>query len=261
MSEPPDAFSSDAFLGGRLQLMQPEAGHRAGLDAVMLAAAAPVGPGERVLDVGCGGGVVGLCIAARVLDCQVTGLDINPELVALAKENSAANGLAQRYQAVAGDLTGPHATIEALGLDRESFDVVVANPPFYPEGRATAAPDADRARANVMPEGGLEQWVRFMTTMTKPGGRLAVVHLAAALAEILDLLDGRFGAISVFPLYPRDGEPAHRVIISARKASRAGLTLKQGMVLHGEGNQFTPQAEAVLRHGAAISMKPRRDDP
>ncbi len=254
-------MSDDAFLGGQLQLLQPEAGHRAGLDAVMLAAAAPVLPGARVLDAGCGMGVVGLCIAARVSDCTVHGLDINAGLVALANENAARNRLSERYHAVAADLMGPQRAIEAAGLARESFDVVVANPPFHGEGRATAAPAADRARANVMPEGGLETWIRFMTTMTKPGGRIVMVHRAEALGELLDLLDGRFGAISVFPLYPRDGEPAHRVIISGRKASRAGLTLKQGMVIHGDGQQFTPQAEAVLRHGAAISMKPRRDDP
>ncbi len=261
MSEPVQTLSRDAFLGGRLQLLQPEAGHRAGLDAVMLAAAAPVMTGSQVLDVGCGLGVVGFCIAARVAGCKVTGLDINPELVALANENAARNALADRYLAVCGDVMGPHAHIEAAGLKRESFDVVAANPPFYGAGRATAAPTADRTRANVMPERGLEQWIRFMATMAKPGGRLAIVHRAEALGELLDLLDGRFGAVSVFPLYPRDGEPAHRVILTARKASRAGLTLKQGMVLHGDGNAFTPEAEAVLRHGAAISMKPRRDDP
>lgn len=256
-----DGHTLDAFLGGRLQLMQPEAGHRAGLDAVMLAAAAPVGTGARVLDVGCGGGVVGLCIAARVADCQVNGLDINPELVSLALGNAARNSLADRYHAATADLMGAHSAIEAAGLKRESFDVAVANPPFYGEGRATSASAADRARANVMPEGGLEQWIRFMATMAKPGGWIAIVHRAEALGELLDLLDGRFGAISVFPLYPRDGEPAHRVILTARKASRAGLTLKQGMVLHGDGNAYTPEAEAVLRGGAAISMKPRRDEP
>jgi tRNA1(Val) A37 N6-methylase TrmN6 len=261
MSEAAAIHSSDAFLGGRLQLMQPEAGHRAGLDAVMLAAAAPALPGANVLDVGCGMGVVGLCIAARIADCQVTGIDINAGLVALANDNATANGLSDRYRAVTADLTGPHSRIGAVGLRRESFDVVVANPPFYGQGRATPAPAADRARANVMPEGGLEQWIRFMATMTKPGGRIAIVHLAEALGELLDLMDGRFGAISVFPLYPREGEPAHRVILAGRKASRAGLTLKQGMVLHADGNQFTPEAEAVLRHGGAISMKPRRDDP
>jgi tRNA1(Val) A37 N6-methylase TrmN6 len=227
----------------------------------MLAAAAPVGPGATVLDVGCGMGVVGLCIAARVADCTVRGLDINAGLVALANENALRNQLTGRYGAVAGDLTGPQREIESAGLKRESFDVVVANPPFYGQGRATAAPAPDRARANVMPQGGLETWIRFMTTMTKPGGRMAMVHVAEALGELLDLLDGRFGAVSVFPLYPREGEAAHRVIIAGRKASRAGLTLKQGMVIHGAGQTFTPQAEAVLRHGAGISMKPRRDDP
>ena len=256
-----DMPTSDAFLGGKLTLMQPRSGHRAGLDAVMLAAAAPATPGAAILDAGCGIGVVGLCIAARVPQCRITGIEIDAELVVLARENAARNGLADRYLALEADLTQPLSSLEAQGLKPEMFDVVVANPPFHGEGRGTAAAEVARNRASIMPVGGLESWVRFMTAMAAPGGRLAIVHRAEALAELLDLLEGRFGAISVYPLYPRAQDEAHRIIVTGRKGSRAGLTLKQGMVLHGEGNQFTAEAEAVLRHAAAITMQPKRGDP
>ncbi len=261
MTDPGETLTSDAFLGGRLLLLQPEGGHRAGLDAVMLAAAAPVLPDSQVLDVGCGMGVVGLCIAARVSGATITGLDIDAGLIALARDNAKRNGLADHYRAIAADLTAPLRQIEALGAKRESFDVVVANPPFHGEGRASAAPADARKRASLMPQGGLESWIRFMTAMVAPRGRLVIVHLAEALPELLEHLEGRCGALCVYPLYPRASDAAHRVIVSGRKGSKAGLTLKQGLILHGDGNQFTAQADAVLRHAAAISMQPRRDQP
>ena len=246
--------SADAFLGGRLMLAQPAKGHRAGLDAVMLAAAAPVLAGQRVLDAGAGAGVVGLCIARRVEACDVSGIEIDAGMAALAGGNAQGNGLGDRYRAVCADLTAPLSRLEAKGLPRESFDVVVANPPFHGAGCGSQSAEPSRRRASVMPDGGLEQWVRFMTAMAAPGGALLLVHPAAALGDILSVLDGRCGAVNVFPLFPRLGEPAHRVIVGARKGSRAPLILRRGLVLHGDGHAFTPEAEAVLRHGAALDV-------
>ena len=247
-----DDTTVDGFLGGSLRLAQRKGGHRAGLDAVMLAAAAPVKAGDRVLDAGSGMGVVGLCVAARVPGCHVQAVDIDAQLVDLANLNAARNGLTDRYAAVAADLTGPLSAIESQGSTRDSFDVVLANPPFHGVGRATVAPEPSRRRASIMPEGGLAHWIRFMTAMAAPGGSLVLIHRADALGEILALLQGRCGAMTIFPLYPRLGAPAHRVIVSARKGSRAGIVLCQGMILHSDCNAFTPAAEAVLRHGAAL---------
>ena len=105
-----------------------------------------------------------------------------------------------------------------------------------------------------MPEGGLEGWVRFMAAMAAPGGALVLVQPAAELPELLSALDGCCGGIVVFPLFPRSGGPAHRIIVSGRKGSRAPLVIRQGLVVHGGGNAFTPEAEAVLRDGAAIDL-------
>jgi tRNA1(Val) A37 N6-methylase TrmN6 len=245
MSEP----TADAFLGGRLWLAQPEGGHKAGLDAVMLAAAAKVSPGSRVLDAGAGCGVVGLCIAARVSDCTVTGIEIDSGLARLAHANAERNGLGRRYCVVNADLTAAQVQIAP-----NSFDVVVANPPFYAQGRATPSTDQARARAAIMPQGGLEQWARFFAGMTAASGAVTLIYPASALKDVLMALDGRFGAISVVPLFPRAGEPAHRIIVSGVKGSRAPLHLCAGLVVHGAGNTFTPEAEDILRHGAALEI-------
>jgi len=90
-------FSEDGFLGGRLIIAQPRAGFRAGHDAVLLAAAVPAKPGQRVLELGSGSGVASLCLAARVADVSVVGIEIDAELVRLANENAARNSMAGTY--------------------------------------------------------------------------------------------------------------------------------------------------------------------
>lgn len=98
----------DVFLGGRLMLAQPAVGYRAGLDAVLLAAAVPIdGRGQRVIDAGAGVGAVGLSLATRVAEVDVTLVEREPELVAMAEWNIVRNGLEARARVVAGDVTGP----------------------------------------------------------------------------------------------------------------------------------------------------------
>ena len=248
--------TDDAFIGGRLRLLQPVGGYRAGLDAVLLAAAAPVieGQGERVLDAGAGVGTVGLCVAARIGDAKVTLLEAVPELLRIARENVTRNGLEDRVRAIGADVLGPVAEHRAIGLLSGSFEHVLANPPYLVEGHGRPARDALRAGAHAMEAGGLECWVRFLARMMTGGGTLTLIHRADALGRVLAALEGRCGALEVLPLHPRAPEPAHRVLVRGRKASRAPLRLLPGVALHGAGHRFLPGIEAVLREGAPLEF-------
>jgi tRNA1(Val) A37 N6-methylase TrmN6 len=250
--------SDDAFLGGALRILQPLAGYRAGLDAVLLAAAVPVEEGPtRVLDVGAGAGVVGLAVARRVAGATVTLVERDPDLAALARANIARNDLAARVRVVEGDVTRPLGQLPGLAAEAESFDHVLANPPFHTEGRGTAAGEALRAAGHAMPDGGLDRWVRFMAAMARPGGTATLIHRAEALGEILQALAGRFGGILVLPVHPREGEPASRVLVQATKGSRAPLRLLPGLALHKPDQGFQPEVEAILRQGAALPLRTR----
>jgi tRNA1(Val) A37 N6-methylase TrmN6 len=248
------ATSTDDFLGGRISVVQPRRGHRAGSDAVLLAASAPVRAGERVLDVGAGVGVAGLCLLARVPDAQVTAVEIDAGLCALAETNAARNGLAERFTAVSADLTASGRALSASGLKRESYHQVMANPPFHAEGRVRAAPDSGRATAHVMHKDGLADWIRFCAAMAAPGAQLTLIHRPDSLGALLQLLAGRFGGVVVFPLFPRRDEPAARILVQAKKGSRAGLSLLPGLVLHEDDGGYTDAAEAVLRGGEALDL-------
>ena len=251
---PQAAATLDDFLGGRIKVAQPKQGHRAGSDAVWLQAAVGAQPGDRVLDAGSGVGVAGLCLLARCPQIHVTAVDIDEGAVTLAEANAQLNANSANFRAITLDLTAPAETLIAKGLVREGYDQVMANPPFHVEGTVRPAPDSGRAAAHIMDAGGLESWVRFLATFTAPKGRITLIHMPQALPELLPLLDRRFGAIALFPLFPKKGEPAVRVIVQARKGSRAGMRLLQGLVLHEADGSYTAKAEAVLRHGHALEL-------
>lgn len=112
----PADVTDDAVLGGRLRLKQPKRGHRVGHDAILLAATCPAHAGERVVDLGAGVGAAGLALAARVAGIEVTLVEVDAELAALAAENAQLNGLAARVHAVVLDVAAPVRAFAAAGL-------------------------------------------------------------------------------------------------------------------------------------------------
>lgn len=219
---------------------------------MFLAAAVPARSGQRVFEPGAGVGVASLCLARRIEDVTVAGVEIQPDMVRLAGENARRNGLEDRVDIMVGAL-------ERLPpkLTPASFDHVMLNPPFLPPGRADAPPDSSRAVATIEGEADLESWIVRSLAMLRAKGSLTIIHRADRLDELLSVLTGRAGEIVVFPLWPGyDQKPARRVIVRARKGVASPLRLAPGLVLHGgrgDGGDYTPQADEILR-GAALEI-------
>jgi len=251
------ATTRDRFLGGRFSALQPARGHhRAGADALILAAAVDAATAGRVVDLGAGVGVAGLAVAARCPAATVVLAEIDPVLVGLARDTVALPenaGLAARVAVVAADVTAPARARAAAGLARHSADAVILNPPYRSAGRVRVSPAAGRAGAHVLAEGGLDPWLRTAADLLVPGGRVAAIFPAEGLGMLLDGLAGRFGAVTVLPVHPRAGEPAIRVVVRAIKGRRGGLTLLDRLVLHEPGAQApTAAARAIFEAGAPL---------
>jgi tRNA1(Val) A37 N6-methylase TrmN6 len=245
----PDELTDDRLLGGRVHLRQPASGFRASIDAVLLAAAVPAQDGDTVLDVGAGTGAAALCLATRVAGVVVNGIEADRRLVRLASDNAEATGLGSRARFYLGDLAAP-----PIRLSPASFDHVMANPPFAPQGSGRLPRDPGRAQAMV--EGGvpLTGWLEFCTRMVKSGGTVTVIQRTDRLAEVLEGLSGRLGGLMVMPLWPGVGKPAKRVLVAGRKGSAASLTLAPGLVLHRPDGGYTDQAEVILRDGGSLRL-------
>jgi tRNA1(Val) A37 N6-methylase TrmN6 len=155
---------------------------------------------------------------------------------------------------VEADIGEPLSAAALQALQPDSFAHVLANPPFHDDGAGTPSASFFRNLSHSMAADALETWLRFMARMTAPGGRATMIHKAEALPRILKGYENRFGAIAILPIYPREGAPAIRVIIEGIKGSRAPLVIKPGLILHGDGNAFRPDMDAILRQGAGLSV-------
>ncbi len=247
----PDAdLTDDGFLGGRLRILQPRVGYRAATDPVLLAAAVPAKPGQRALELGCGAGVASLCLLSRVPGLSVTGIERQAAYADLARQNAARNSL--DLMVIEGDLARMPKPMLA-----QSFDHVLANPPYFRASDGTMATDPGREAA-FREETLLADWTDAALRRLKPGGWLTMIHLTDRLGDILATLSGRAGSVTILPVAPRVGRPASRVILRARKGGKAPLTLLAPFILHDgpdhlrDGDDFSPAARAVLRQGAAL---------
>ena len=246
----------DAFLDGRFTASQPKSGPRAAIDALFLAAAVPAVPGKKqhILEAGAGSGVASLALCARVVDVRVTGVEIQTGFVEMARENAALNDMHDRLHFLEADVTSAWTDLERAGLQRESFDHAAANPPYYVRGTIREPAEPATARAYGSDPDDLERWIKFLTTIVAPGGTVTLIHRPQLLAELLDLLKGRFGGLRVFPLFPSEGSAATRVLVQGVKGSKAPLELLHGMILHEAGGGYTLEADAVLRGGQALEL-------
>jgi tRNA1(Val) A37 N6-methylase TrmN6 len=242
----------DAFLGGRLTLSQPAKGFRAGLDSVLLGAAVPAGT-KSVLDLGAGVGTAGLVALAMGRADQVILAERDEETVRLARQNIADNGLGERAEVIAVDVTASGAARRAAGLADNGYSAVIANPPYFASGQGTLASMPSRADARHMAVSELELWARCAASAAMAGGLVTFVYPAPGLGALLAALEPRFGGLTILPLSPRPGAAATRVLIRGVKGSRAPLTLLATRNMHGvEGNGFAPEFDAILKGTAVL---------
>jgi tRNA1(Val) A37 N6-methylase TrmN6 len=256
----PDAadVSCDTILGGRVTLRQPRKGHRAGTDAVLLAAAAPANLCGLVLDIGAGVGTAGLIVALRSPLSRLGLVEDDPYVAALAKDNLALNRLSDRGSVHEADIFSSKAR-RAAGLMPGQAALVITNPPFADPDRTQASPDARKRSAHVMRESGMQKsgaeilmdWVRACLALLAPGGTFLMIHKPEALPDILAACGARIGAVSVLPIHPQQDKAAHRILLRGKKGSRAPFSLAPALILQEEGG-FTPRAEAIHRGEALI---------
>ena len=246
----------DAFLGGRVEALQPATGHhRSGLDAVLLAAALDSRVAGRVADLGSGAGVAGFCAAARCPAIDVTLIEREPLLTELAGgslEREANRRFADRIAIATLDIAVPEEERIASGLIRDDCVAVLTNPPFHVASEVRPSPSPGRAAAHVLADD-LDVWFRTAAWLLRPKAAMVAITRVAVIAEVLATVATRFGDVQILPLHPRPRQPAVRLLFRAVKGTRGKPKILPGLTIHGEsGNDFSPALQAILRDGAGL---------
>jgi tRNA1(Val) A37 N6-methylase TrmN6 len=244
MTDPAGELTEDAFLGGQLRLRQRKSGHRAGHDAVLLAAATPARSGHRVIDFGAGVGAAGLALARRVTGVELVLVEIDAGLVELARDNARSNAIAA--ETIVLDLNAGADAFAAVGLPPDSADVVLMNPPFNDPARHRVSPEKTREVAHVATAETLQGWIHAARRTLKSGGVLSLIWRADGLAEVLAALDRGFGSLAILPLHGDPATPAIRVLVRAIKGGKAPTRLCAALMLNDESGVPNKQVQEVL---------------
>lgn len=225
----------DAFHRGAFHLVQPVGrGHRAGMDAMLLASLVVDDRAVRIADLGAGAGAAGLAVAARLPQVSVVLVERSPDMAAFARKSIALPEnatLAARASVIEADVTLTGRARVAAGLLDDTFHHVIMNPPFNDPGDRKT-PDALKAEAHAMTENLFDRWIRTAGAIAIPGGQLSLIARPQSIAEIVAACGKRFGGLEITAIHPRVGENATRILVTAIKGSRARLQLRAPLLMH-----------------------------
>lgn len=244
--------TEDAFLGGRLRLRQLRSGHRAGHDAMLLAASTSARSGDRVVEFGAGIGAAGLALARRVTGLTMVLVEIDAVLAELARGNAARNNI--DADVITLDVEAGAAAFAAAGLLPDSADAVLMNPPFNDATRHPASPDAARASAHVAHEAALQNWSHAARRILKSGGVLSLIWRADGIAEVLSALDRGFGSLAIQPVHGEAAAPAIRIMVRAVKGGRAPTQILPALLLRDWSGLPNQEVTEVLAGNGVLPL-------
>jgi len=242
MEETPPNCELHELFDGRLKLYQPARGYRFSIDALLLAVFARGRCFGSVADLGTGCGVLPLLLARRDAVAHITAVEIQQELAGLARRNSELNGCSEKISVLYGDVR----TIDKMAPP-ESFDAVVANPPFYPVAAGRINPMAQKAAARHEVHGSLEDFIGAGAYLLKRGGRCMVVYSASRLVDLLvGLRKKSLEPKTLQFVHARSDESAAMVLVEAVKGAGPEIKIEPPLVLYESRGVYSFQAQSLF---------------
>jgi SAM-dependent methyltransferase len=236
----------DYILNHRVAVEQPKKGFRIAVDTVLLAAAVPAMTGQHILDIGCGVGGAMLCVAARVTDLSLTGIEIQPELVELCRRNIEQNGLSDHAEVLGEDIKN--------FIPEPTYDHALMNPPYHDTARHDVSSNPLKGIANSATADDLAVWIARAGKALKPNGTLTIIHRADCQDSIIAIVQQYFDDMAILPILPKQDMPPKRIIIRATKNNRTAEAplLCQPLILHNSNDRYTDAAEGIVRGAQSV---------
>ncbi len=206
--------ADDTFIHG-LNISQPEKGYRFSIDSLILAAHILPKGNEKVMDLGCGCGVISLLLAHRYPDLKITGVEIQEELSVFARQNVLANGFEKNIHILHDDIKNIRFTETDIPAD-----IIVSNPPYKKLGTGRLNPDPKKAMARHETALDIDMLVECSGRLIKGQGHFFIIFPFDRLKDLtLALTRHDFHPVFIRPVHIKEGTKAKRVIVCAVKSS------------------------------------------
>lgn len=208
-----------------------------GMDAVLLSGFAKAKPGEKVIDLGTGTGVIPILMEAKTEAEHFTALEIQEESVDMARRSVAYNGLQHKIDVVQGDIKNASGILKKAG-----FDVVTTNPPYMNDNHGLKNPDVPKAIARHEVLCSLEDVVRESALLLKPGGRLYMIHRPHRLVDIIyQLRVNKLEPKRIKMVHPYADKEANMVLIEAARGGKSMVRVEEPLIIYSEPGKYTEQ--------------------
>jgi len=239
-----DKYTDDTLFNGRIRCVQHRKGYRFSLDAILLGNFISLRADEKILDLGCGSGIVSLILAYRYPSCQITGLEIQADLALLAQKNVAANDWQERIAILQGDLRQIEKQLPA-----GRYDCLVSNPPYRKTGSGRVNIETEQFLARHEKMADVESVVKAATWSLKNKGRAAFIYPAVRTATVFyEMKKQGLEPKRMQTVYSYPGSPATLVLVEAVKGGGEELEIMAPFYVYQEqeGN-YSPEMESCYK--------------
>lgn len=208
-----------------------------GMDAVLLSSFAKAKRGERVLDLGCGNGVIPILMSAKTAAEQFVGLEIQEKSADLARRSVSLNGLDDKIEIVTGDI---REAVDIFGA--ASFHVITMNPPYMTKDHGLVNPEDAKAIARHEITCTLEEMIAKASGLLKFKGRFYMVHRPFRLAEIMSLMvKYQLEPKRMRLVYPFAEKEPNMVLIEGLRGGKSRLTVEKPLIVYKEPGVYTDE--------------------
>ncbi|MCX7794009.1 MAG: tRNA1(Val) (adenine(37)-N6)-methyltransferase [Thermodesulfovibrionales bacterium] len=231
-----------------IKIFQSKRGYRFSVDSLLVFSFVNTRHAKKIADLGAGSGIIGILLAKKYSKSRVYLVELQKSLYENCLKNIEINGLQDRVMALNEDIRLIAKGKTIAGLEENTFDIIVSNPPFRPPDTGRISPEDERALARHEISLKLEDLLKASQRLLKTGGRLYLIYLPERLVELLIKL--RISGLEpkrLRPVHSKINESARMILVEAAKGRRQGLTIEKPFIIYNEHGVYTEEMKNILK--------------
>jgi tRNA1Val (adenine37-N6)-methyltransferase len=238
-----DSLTHDTFFNGKITIRQSRSGYRYSIDAVILAHHARPMPGDQVLDLGTGCGIIPIMLAFQFHEADFFGVEIQPELADIARQNVRENHMENQIKIMCRDM-------ETLRQNQFQgpMDLVISNPPYRRAASGRINPNSQRAIARHEIKITLSGVATAAGCMLKTAGKFIMIYSAERLADLLvQLRSVRIEPKFIRFIHSGQETEAKLILLEGVKEGNPGMKVGAPLVIYGEDGAYSEEVNAMFQ--------------